>query len=179
MKRILSSCVALALALSGLASAQLLPQVPSIEKDEKGVAKKFDYSLPLTGISDPGILLSHFSQRPLLIFYFSPKCPHCQATFPKFQALLQKYENNGVQGLAISLGAVKRNDIRGFIDQQNVQVPVFQDENRKFSDNYGSGHVPLMMLVFENGQYIRYTENTPETLEQIQVQLDKLFAPKK
>ena len=178
MKRVLSLVLAVGFFV-GTASAQLLPPVPSIEKDEKGVAKKFDYSVPLTGISDPGILMSHFSQRVLVMIYFSPKCPHCQATYPKYQALVKDFEARGAQGLAISVGNVKKNDIRFFMDQQNVQFPVFQDSNGKFSTLYGTGHVPLMMIVFENGQYIRYTENTPETLDQIRAELDKKFAPAK
>ena len=34
---------------------------------------KMDFSKHLSGISDPGILFSHFSNRPLLIYYFRPK----------------------------------------------------------------------------------------------------------
>lgn len=178
MKRVLYFALAIAL-FASVASAQFLPPVPGIEKDSTtGAIKKFDYSLPLTGISDPGILLSHFTQRPLLIIYFSPKCPHCQAAYPKFQELAKAYEPKGVQGLAVSIGMVKKNDIRMFMDQLNVQLPVFQDANGKFSTAYGSGHVPLFMLVFENGQYIRYTENGPDTFDQIKAELDKKFSPK-
>jgi peroxiredoxin len=174
MKRLFTLLMAFAF-FTGVAHAQFLPPVPGIEKDEKGVPKKLDYSIPLTGISDPGILLSHFSQRPLFVFYFSPKCPHCQATFPKYQAILKEYEPRGLQGIAISVGAVKKNDIRMFMDQQNAQIPVFQDENRKFSDLYGTGHVPLMIVVLANGQFIRYTENSAETLDQIKAELNKEF----
>jgi len=177
MRKIVSVLAAVAL-LAGVSCAQFLPPVPSIEKDAKsGAPKKFDYSIPLTGISDPGILLSHFSQRVLFIFYYSPKCPHCQVSFPKYQALLKEYEAQGVQGIGISIGDMKKNDIRMFMDQHNCQVPMFQDSNRKFSDAYGSGHVPLMMLVFENGHYIRYSENNSETFDNIRDQLNKRFAP--
>ena len=33
------------------------------------------FSLPLSGISDPGMLFSHFSGKGLTHFYFSPKVP--------------------------------------------------------------------------------------------------------
>ena len=178
MKRLLSAVLTVAL-FTGAAFAQFLPPVPTLEKDAKGQPKKMDFSIPLTGISDPGILLSHFSNRPLFIFYFSPKCPHCIATYPKYQALLKEYEARGLQGLAISIGGMKKNDIRMFMDQQNAQVPMLQDTNRKFSDEYGSGHVPLMILVWENGTFIRYTENNAEVLDQIKAELDKKFAAKK
>lgn len=178
MKRLLSMVLSVAL-FTGVACAQFLPPVPSLEKDAKGAPKKMDFSLPLTGISDPGILYSHFSQRPLFIYYFSPKCPHCIATYPKYQSLLKEFEPRGLQGLAISIGGMKKNDIRMFMDQQNVQVPMLQDTDRKFSDAYGSGHVPEMIVVWENGTFIRYTENGPETLDQIKAEFTKKFAAKK
>jgi len=160
------------------ASAQMLPIIPGPEKDSTGKFKLFDYSIPLEGISDPGILLSHFSQRPLLVFYYSPKCPHCQTTFPKFQAIVSNYEPKGLQGLAISVGQMKKNDIRMFMDQQNCRVPMFMDGNRKFSDLYGTGHVPLIMFVKENGQYIRYTENNDQALADLKAELNKHFSKK-
>lgn len=178
MNRLLSAVLSVAL-FAGAAFAQFLPPVPTFEKDAKGQLKKMDFSIPLTGISDPGILFSHFSSRNLLVYYFSPKCPHCIASYPKYQELVKEYEARGLQGLAISIGGMKKNDIRMFMDQQNVQVPVLQDANRKFSDDYGSGHVPMMILVLDNGTFIRYTENNPEVYDNIRKDIEKKFAPKK
>lgn len=178
MNRLLSAVLAVAL-FTGAAFAQFLPPVPALEKDAKGQPKKMDFSIPLTGISDPGILFSHFSSRNLLVYYYSPKCPHCIASYPKYQAFVQEYEARGLQGLAISIGGMKKNDIRMFMDQQNVQFPMLQDANRKFSDEYGSGHVPMMVLIFDNGTFIRYTENTPEVFDYIRKELDKKLSPKK
>ncbi len=159
--------------LTAVASAQFLSQAPSIEKDAKGVAKKINYGITLGGISDPGILLSHFSQRPLLVYYYSPKCPHCQQSYPKFLAVLKDFESKGLQGIAISVGNAKKNDIRAFMDQHSQQVPMFQDDAGKFGGTYGSGHVPMMMLVFADGTYIRYTENNSETIPQIRAELSR------
>ena len=101
---------------------------------------KMDFSKHLSGISDPGILFSHFSNRPLLIYYFSPKCPHCQKHFPEIQNLIREYESKGLTGIAIGLnGGIKKNDIRLFIDQYHAVIPVFQDTDSKFGPAYGTG----------------------------------------
>lgn len=68
-------------AVMGFAQFAPEPQVADIKlmmdpKTEKPMI--MDFSTHLSGISDPGILFAHFSNRPLLIYYFSPKCPHCQ-----------------------------------------------------------------------------------------------------
>ena len=57
---------------STLSFAQLAPepQVADIQLMQDSTTNqpmKMDFSVPLTGISDPGILFSHFSKRPLLI----------------------------------------------------------------------------------------------------------------
>ena len=75
------------LAAIGVSFAQLAPEpqmadVKLMQDSSTNQPMKMDFSKPLTGISDPGILFSHFSNRPLLIYYFSPKCPHCQHHFP-------------------------------------------------------------------------------------------------
>ena len=63
--------------------AQFAPEPPMadvqlMQDSATGQPMKMDFSKPLSGISDPGILFSHFANKPLLIYYFSPKCPHCQ-----------------------------------------------------------------------------------------------------
>ena len=63
--------------------AQLAPEpqmadVKLMQDSTTNQPMKMDFSKPLSGISDPGILFSHFANKPLLIYYFSPKCPHCQ-----------------------------------------------------------------------------------------------------
>lgn len=175
MKKFMTSFAVILLFMATSACAQLLPNIPAKEIDNTGKTKKFDYSLPLTGISDPGMLLSHFSQRPLLIFYYSPMCPHCQRTFPKFQELVKQNEAKGLQGIAISVGQIKKNDIRGFMDQLNVDVPMFQDSNRRFSELYGTGHVPMIVLVYPNGDYIRYKENNTQSLQDLANELTSIL----
>ena len=84
---------------STITFAQLAPEpqvadIPLMKDSTTNQPMKMDFSVPLTGISDPGILFSHFSNRPLLIYYFSPKCPHCQRHMPEIQDLMKDYEKS-------------------------------------------------------------------------------------
>jgi len=180
MNRLFTFLLALGLCF-GAASAQLLPVEPPAPKpmtDAKGNVIKMDFKLPLIGISDPGMLFAHYSQRPLLIFYFSPKCPHCQHNYPTVQKLAKEYESLGLSAMAVSVGGVTKNEIRGFMDQHNASIPFFQDASRQFSDNYGNGYVPVMYLVFENGTFIRYTEGGDLAMKHLRSELDKKFKKK-
>lgn len=174
MKTILSTIVPVLL-VAQIACSQGGPQEKKlpVEIDSAGTPKTLDYGLPMQGISDPGMLLSHFSQRMLLIYYYSPKCPHCISSYPKYQAIVNEFSPQGLAGIAISVGQVKRNDIRAFMDGQNVTVPMFQDTNRKFGDLYGVGHVPMLMLVYEDGRFVRFQENNDQVYATLRAELTK------
>lgn len=155
------------------------PQVADIQLMQDASTNQpmvMDFSKPLTGISDPGILFSHFAKRPLLIYYFSPKCPHCQRHMPEIQNLMKEYESAGLTGIAIGLGGgIKKNDIRMFIDQFKVTIPVFQDANSAFGPIYGTGYIPVVYLVNPDGTFYRYETLNDANMNHLRTQLNTLL----
>jgi len=146
-------------------------------KDEAGQLLKMDFSIPLVGISDPGMLFSHFSNENLLIYYFSPKCPHCQRHFPIFQKLIQQYKKDGFNGIGIAIGgSIKKNDIRLFAEHFHSAEPIFQDATRKFGRTYGTGYVPAAYLILKDGTIYRYGEINDDSIKNLRAKLDKLYA---
>jgi len=148
---------------------------PDWAKTDAGAPAMMDFSISLDGISDPGILFSHFTQRYMVVFYFSPKCPHCLQTYPKVQSLIDKYSSFGLSGIAVSVSNARKNEIRAFVNELNISIPMFQDSNRDFSAKYGSGHVPLIVLVAPDGKYIRYTQNGPNMLSALEQDIKEAF----
>ena len=165
-------------AVLGFAQFAPEPQVADIKLMEDPATNQpmiMDFSKHLSGISDPGILFSHFSNRPLLIYYFSPKCPHCQRHMPEIQDLMKEYEKDGLTGIAIGLGGgIKKNDIRMFIDQFKVVIPVFQDGSQKFGPTYGNGYVPVLYLVQPDGTFYRYESLDEAHMNHLRTMLNKL-----
>jgi peroxiredoxin len=141
---------------------------PTWEPDKKGVKGKrdhIDFALTPKPISDANMKFSHFSNRKLLIFYFSAKCPHCQHAFPYVQKLSDELTAQGFSSIAIAIKYNTEDDIRSFIRDYNVHMPVFYDEDRTIGENYGTGSIPLILVINEKGEYIRYktfdAEQTP------------------
>ena len=161
--------------------AQLAPEPPmaDVQLMLDSTAKqpmKMDFSKPLSGISDPGILFSHFANKPLLIYYFSPKCPHCQRHISEIQDLVKEYESKGLSGIAIGLGGgIKKNDIRLFIDQFHVSIPVFQDSDYKFGPAYGTGYIPVVYLVQKDGTFYRYETVNDANINHMRATLNKML----
>ena len=85
MFRRILSLIVLAAAM-GFAQFAPEPQVADIKlmmdpKTEQPM--KMDFSTHLSGISDPGILFAHFSNRPLLIYYLAPSARTVKNTSPR------------------------------------------------------------------------------------------------
>lgn len=136
---------------------------PTFELDKKGKRAHVDFALNPKAISDANMKFSHFSNRKLMVFYFSAKCPHCQHAIPFVQKLSDELTPKGFTTIAIAIKYNTEDDIRAFIRDYQVHLPVFYDEDRTFGENYGTGSIPLLMVINEKGEYIRYKSFDSET----------------
>jgi thiol-disulfide isomerase/thioredoxin len=149
--------------------AQVPPEEapPTFEPDngKPGTRGHINFALKPTPISDADLKLAHFANRKLMIFYFSAKCPHCQHAAPYVQKLADELNAQGFTSIAIAVKFNTGEDIRGFIRDYKIHIPVFHDEDQSIGQNYGTGSIPLLFAVNEKGEYIRYktfdAEKTP------------------
>jgi thiol-disulfide isomerase/thioredoxin len=151
------------------------PPTYEMDKDKKGKRARIDFSMTPKPISDANMKLSHFSNRKLIIFYFSAKCPHCQHAFPIVQKLSDELSTQGFTAIAIAIKNNTEDDIRSFIRDYKVHVPVFYDDDRRFGENYGTGSIPLVLVVNDKGEFIRHktfdSELTPALIKTEAAQL--------
>ncbi len=152
---------------------------PTYELDKKGKRAHIDFSLNPKPISDANLKFSHFANRKLMIFYFSAKCPHCQHAYPFVQKLSDEIAAQGFSTVAIAIKYNTEDDIRSFIRDYQVHVPVMYDEDRTIGENYGTGSIPLIIVVNEKGEYIRYkTFDSEQTPNQIKSEVAQLASAK-
>jgi len=159
-------------------NAQLLPgskPVQTYMTDSAGKQLLMDFNIKLTGIKDANMPFSVFSSRPLMIYYFSPFCPHCQRSYPGVQQIAKEYEQKGLASLAISIGSVGKRDILMFMEERKASIPFFQDSDQDFSKKYGDGYVPRLYLVSPDGKIVRYTSLENEHFKEIKTDIEKLL----
>jgi peroxiredoxin len=191
MRHITKLLAATLLTAISLASAQPLrgpvqgpaaPEAPPTwepDKKVKGKRDHIDFNLKPKPISDANMKFSHFANRKLIIFYFSAKCPHCQHAFPHVQKLSDELTAQGFKAIAIAIKYNTEDDIRSFIRDYKVHMPVFYDEDRTIGENYGTGSIPLTLVVNEKGEYIRYkTFDAEQTPGQIKAEAAQLASAK-
>jgi peroxiredoxin len=137
---------------------------PVFEVGKDGKRAHIDFNLAPNSISVPGMQFHQFGNRKLMIFYFSAKCPHCQHAVGHVQKLADELAPQGFTAVAISVKFNSEEEVRGFIGEYKVRMPVFQDAGNGFGTSYGTGSIPLLFLVNEKGEYIRYkTFNAEQT----------------
>jgi thiol-disulfide isomerase/thioredoxin len=170
--------IATAQPLRGPVQGPAAPEAPptwEMDAKVKGKRAHVDFGLNPKPISDANMKFSHFSNRKLMIFYFSAKCPHCQHAFPYVQKLSDELTAQGFSSIAIAIKYNTEDDIRSFIRDYKVHLPVFYDEDRSFGENYGTGSIPLLMVTNEKGEYIRYktfdADTTPKMVKAEAAQL--------
>jgi thiol-disulfide isomerase/thioredoxin len=115
-----------------------------------------DFGLVFHPISDATLKFGQYANRKLMVFYFSAKCPHCQHAAPYVQKLADELATKGFQSIAIAIKFNSEDDIRTFIREQKIHMPVFHDDTRLFGENYGTGSIPLVLVINEKGEYLRF-----------------------
>jgi thiol-disulfide isomerase/thioredoxin len=176
--------VATAEAPAGPVQGPVAPEpAPTWEIGKDGKLAHIDFNLTPKPISDAGMKLSHFSNRKLMVFYFSAKCSHCQHAFPYVQKLADELTAKGFTAIAIAIKFNSEDEVRGFIRDYKVRLPVFQDQDQSFGERYGTGSIPLVFLVNEKAEYIRYksfsAESTPEMIKTAAALMSPPAAPAK
>lgn len=161
------------------ACAQMLADakpIPTNMADSSGNALVMDFSINLEGIKDANMPFSVFSSRPLMIYYFSPFCPHCKKGYGGIQKIAKEYEQKGLASIAVSVGNISKRDIMKFMEDHNASIVFFQDKEFKFGQKYGDGYVPRLYLVSSDGKIIRYTEIEEENIKSIKSQIEKIIS---
>ena len=161
----------------GFAGAQMLPGAKPVATpmaDSTGNPVLMDYNIKLAGLKDANMPFSVFSSRSLMVYYFSPHCPHCQKSYSGIQQVAKEYEQKGLASIAVSVSNVGKRDILLFMEQQNASIPFFHDTEQEFGKKYGDGYVPRLYLVSPDGKVVRYTALDNEHLKEIKADIEKM-----
>jgi thiol-disulfide isomerase/thioredoxin len=175
-----SNLLLIVLCSLGMACGQMLPGAKPLATpmaDSTGTPLLVDFNIKLAGIKDANMPFSVFSQRPLMIYYFGPHCPHCKKHYSGIQQIAKEYEQKGLTSIAVSVGGnISKRDILMFMEQQKASIPFFQDAEGDFGKKYGDGYVPRLYLIFPDGKIVRYTAFESEDIKGIKADIEKLIS---
>ena len=163
-------------ALFSIASAQPSPTPAPAAVPAQAAKPKpthMDFTIPLKPLKQKDLSFEMLKGRWSLMMYFSPSCGHCQHTFPYIRGFRDKYEKKGLAVAAIATGYASLEDIAAFDKEFTMDVMSFQDDTKKFSEVYGTGSVPLILLVGPDGTYQTWNASDSVTIASMESAIRK------
>ena len=100
----------------------------------------------------------------VLLHFFAPWCPVCQAEAPELNALHERYKDEGLTIIGVAVAADSLGQVRAFKDQYDVPYRILVDDGRA-ELQFGINQVPRTFVIdrqvkFQNppGGYPALTE---------------------
>jgi peroxiredoxin len=148
MNYLLSFTYSLCLSLIGLAAhAEVdydkFPQEPAIFAP--------DFSLP--GVTETEIKLSDYKGKIVLLNFWATFCVPCRLEMPSLQALSEKYSNDNVEIIAISVDHGREKAVRKWIAKNKLDFPIAL-EGKDAGTIYEVSALPVTFIIGKQGQLI-------------------------
>lgn len=140
MSTSLRSLVTLALTLT--ASSLVLAAPPKVGD---AFPKLADYKLEGT--------LPDFAGKVVLVDFWASWCGPCRHSFPALQEIHQKYKDQGVVVLGISLDEDKA-DMDGFLKKSKTDFAIVRDAKGKLAEKLDVNSIPASYLLDKSGKIV-------------------------
>jgi thiol-disulfide isomerase/thioredoxin len=118
---------------------------------------------------------SEYKGKPLIINFWGTFCPPCRDEMPALQTVYDKWKDKGVQLVGINLSEDKLS-VESFARQVEAKFPILLDRGRQVEKRFGLKQYPTTFFVDADGNIEKVLIGGPLTEEQIEGQIQELFA---
>ena len=108
-----------------------------------------DFSLPLVGGGD--VTLSDYKGHIVFLNFWATWCPHCVNERAGLQALYEKYKEQGLEIIAVSIDQGNIETVKKFVDERKLTFLNVHDKSSKTSLEYGIRGVPATIFIAPSG----------------------------
>ena len=111
--------------------------------------------LEITTLEGKQLNIKDLASKPVLVFYFSTDCSHCQATAKMLAPIYREYHAKGLEIVGVTLNPTAKDNAGGFVKQFEVAFPVGlgdRDHFVEFSGVTGRFYYPYLLFVDKTGQ---------------------------
>lgn len=110
-----------------------------------------DFTLP--GVTEIEIKLSDYRGKIILLNFWATFCVPCRLEMPSLQALSEKYHNENVEIIAISVDEGREKSVRKWIKKNNLDFPIAL-EGQSAGKVYEVSALPVTFIIGKKGQLI-------------------------
>ncbi len=122
-------------------------------------------------LSDGSIGLEDYKGKIVLLNFWAAWCMPCRAEMPGMETLWQKYKEQGLVVVAVSVDEGSRGQVETFSKLLDLSFPILLDPESKVRNLYKVSHMPTSFLIDRNGKIISRIVGTEEWTSPEAVQL--------
>lgn len=104
---------------------------------------------PPTMLDGQPVDLSALRGKPLVLNFWASWCPPCVSEMPDLERAYREYRGRGVRFLAVALDDA--DEVRTFVEENKITLPVAVDEERVLGRKYGVGNIPTTYFLNSDG----------------------------
>jgi thiol-disulfide isomerase/thioredoxin len=111
--------------------------------------------LEITTLEGKQLNIKDLAGKPVVVFYFSTDCPHCQAAATILAPIYREYHAKGLEIVGIALNPTAKDNAGAFVKQYGVAFPVGlgdRDHFVGFTGVTGRFYYPYLLFVDKTGQ---------------------------
>lgn len=119
----------------------------------------------LNDLENRPLRLSRFAGRPIILYFFSPRCKDCKEETPLLNELYTAYRKRGL--VLVGVGVKYKEEIKEFVEEQKIKYPVVVDQDLAVSEAFGVFFLPHLVFIDRQGKIVSTVTGKvpPEELE--------------
>jgi len=129
----------------------------------------------LTDLSGNNISLSSFNGKVVFLNFWATWCPPCRKEIPGFIEIYEKYKDQGIVIIGISVDKTGVDSVRDFVEKEKITYPVVMGNSDIVNDYKPGRFIPTTIIVDKNGKirhkHVGYMDK--DTLEKNFLDLNK------
>jgi len=129
----------------------------------------------LTDLSGNEVSLSSLNGKVIFLNFWATWCPPCRKEIPGFIEIYEKYKNQGIVVIGISVDKTGVDSVRDFVEKEKITYPVVMSTTDVVNDYKPGRFIPTTIIVDKNGKirhkHIGYMDK--DTLEKNFLDLNK------
>lgn len=131
-----------------VASILVSPDNACALKDDPPMAPDFT----LKDLNGNEITLSDYEGKMLVLNFWATWCPPCRAEIPDFIEVYSEYKDKGLEILGISVDQASPDQVRQFVDRNEMNYPVAMATRDLFRDYPLPEAIPTTLVIDRTGK---------------------------
>ncbi|MDA0746360.1 MAG: TlpA disulfide reductase family protein [bacterium] len=124
-------------------------------KGKKGTGRAVAAEFELKDLDGNLVRLSDFEGQVRIVDFWATWCPPCRAEIPHFRALYEKYKDQGVAVIGISLDRGGVDVVREFVNREKVNYPTVMGDAKTVKAYGNVQSIPTTFVIDQDGRIYR------------------------